>query len=111
MNNVKLPAVSHFGHGYVLVGMEPSSQLQEGFVQAQSWARSCCYWVMQEGGSGSFLGRGGQISSGAILFPGGACLAIKLLVAILVEYTVVFVLLQGVPLAVGVLVANLNAVF
>ena len=66
---------------------------------------------MQEGGSGSFLGRGWKISSGAILFPGGACLAIKLLVAILVEYTVVFVLLEGVPLAVGVLVANLYAVF
>ena len=64
-----------------------------------------------QGGSWFFLGRGWKISSGAILFPGGTCLAIKLLVAILVEDAVVSVLLEGVPLAVWVLVAYLNAVF
>ena len=66
---------------------------------------------MQDGGPGTFLGRGWQISSGAVFFPRCACLAIKLLVAILVEDAVVLVLLEGVPLAVGVLVAYLNAVF
>ena len=115
MYNVELPTVSHFGHGHVLLGMEPSSQLQEGFVQAQFlqaqfWPRCYC-WVMQDGVSWSFLVRGWQISSGAVFFPGCACLAIKLLVAVLVEDAVVLVLLEGVPLAVRVLVAYLNAVF
>ena len=63
-----------------------------------------------QGGSWSFLGRGWKISSGAILFPGCACRAIELLMAILVEDAVVCVLLESVPLAAGILVANFNAV-
>ena len=46
---------------------------------------------------------------GTVPLPSGACLAVKAVVALLVEDAVVVVLLQGEPLAIGVVVAFLNA--
>ena len=46
---------------------------------------------------------------GTVPFPSSACLAVKAVVALLVEDAVVVVLLQGEPLAVRVGVAFLNA--
>ena len=46
---------------------------------------------------------------GTVPLPSRACLAVKAVVALLVEDAVVVVLLQGEPLAIGVVVAFLNA--
>ena len=46
---------------------------------------------------------------GTVPFPSSACLAVKAVVALLVEDAVIVVLLQGEPLAIWVGVAFLNA--
>ena len=48
---------------------------------------------------------------GTVPFPSSACLAVKAVVALLVEDAVVVVLLQGEPFAIWVSVAFLNASF
>ena len=52
-----------------------------------------------------------MISMGTIPFPSCTCLAVKAVVALLVEDAVIVVLLQGEPLAIWVSVAFLNASF
>ena len=52
-----------------------------------------------------------MISMGTVPFPSSACLAVKAVVALLVEDAVIMVLLQGEPFAIWVSVAFLNASF